>query len=73
VALPADSDAAIRHLEDVRARGARYLLVPASSSWWLDHYAGFREYVTTSYEVLSQPGDGISALVQLDGGRGGDR
>lgn len=62
---PKDSDAAIKHLEDVRRRGAQYLLIPGSSSWWLDHYAGFRDYLTSKYQCVSQPGDGISALFQL--------
>ncbi|MDQ3932589.1 MAG: class I SAM-dependent methyltransferase [Actinomycetota bacterium] len=62
---PKDSDAAIKLLEDVCRRGARYLLIPDSSSWWMDHYAGFRDYLTTKYQRVNQPGDGISALFQL--------
>ena len=61
---PADSDAAIHHLEDLRRRGARYLLIPETSSWWLTHYVGFRDYLTTNYR-LTEPGDGIAALVEL--------
>lgn len=61
---PADSNAAIRHLEDLRRRGARFLVIPASSAWWLDHYAGFRDHLVGTYG-LSQPGDGVRALVEL--------
>jgi hypothetical protein len=35
---PADSQAAIAHLEQLRGRGARYLLIPRTAFWWLDHY-----------------------------------
>ena len=41
---PADSEAAIHHLEDLRAAGRAYL-VPATSSWWLDHYDDFRNHL----------------------------
>ena len=61
---PVDSDAAIHHLEDLRRRGARYLLIPETSSWWLTHYVGFRDYLTNNYR-LTEPGDGIAALVEL--------
>ena len=37
---PADSTTAIAHLEDVRERGADYLLIPNTALWWLDHYIG---------------------------------
>ena len=35
---PADAQMAIRHLEELRDRGARYFVVPSSSFWWLSHY-----------------------------------
>jgi hypothetical protein len=35
---PADSDDAVRQLELLRERGAGYLVFPATSMWWLDHY-----------------------------------
>jgi len=44
---PADSDEAIRHLKALRKRGAGYLLIPASSFWWLDHYGDFRKHLET--------------------------
>ena len=64
---PEDSDAAIRHLEDLRRRGAHYFVVPASSSWWLDHYAGFRDYLAATYRWVGA-GNGVSALVDLTNG-----
>ena len=42
---PADSEAAIAHLEELRKRGAEYLVLPASAMWWLDHYHGFAHHL----------------------------
>jgi hypothetical protein len=42
---PADSAAAIAHLDRLRARGARYLLIPRTAFWWLDHYREFAEHL----------------------------
>ncbi len=42
---PADDDEAIAELERLRKRGAEYLVVPATSLWWLDHYQGFRRHL----------------------------
>jgi GT2 family glycosyltransferase/glycosyltransferase involved in cell wall biosynthesis len=44
---PADSAAAISHLQDVRGKGAEYLLFPCTAFWWLDHYEEFRRYLDT--------------------------
>jgi hypothetical protein len=46
---PADSAEAIAHLESLRAQGARYLLFPSTSFWWLDSYPEFREHLDTRY------------------------
>lgn len=35
---PASGAAAVEQLEAARARGARYLLLPRTAYWWLDHY-----------------------------------
>lgn len=42
---PADSAAAVKAIERMRAAGARYLVIPQVAFWWLDHYAGLREYL----------------------------
>jgi glycosyltransferase involved in cell wall biosynthesis len=42
---PQDGDVAIRHLEELRARGATHLVIPATSSWWLEHYEDFRRHL----------------------------
>jgi radical SAM protein with 4Fe4S-binding SPASM domain len=48
-AYPADSQAAIRHLEALRARGGQYLLFPSTALWWLHHYAEFRQHLERLY------------------------
>jgi len=49
---PADSQEAIEHLERLRSRGADYLLIPETSYWWLDHYAGFRDHLEGRYRCI---------------------
>ena len=51
---PADSAAAIAHLEDLRARGAEYLLIPHPSIWWLHEYPGFRVHLETYAHLVSR-------------------
>lgn len=46
---PADSAAAIDHLEALRARGARYLVFPLTAMWWLEHYAELAQYLAARY------------------------
>ena len=49
---PSDSDACIAELERLRANGAGFLVIPASSRWWLQHYAEFSDYLSRQYVVL---------------------
>jgi GT2 family glycosyltransferase/glycosyltransferase involved in cell wall biosynthesis len=49
---PADSAAAIAHVEGVRAQGADFLLFPATGLWWLDFYADLRHYLEQNHEVV---------------------
>jgi len=39
---PADGAEAAAHLSELRARGAEYLVIPATGLWWLDHYDELR-------------------------------
>jgi GT2 family glycosyltransferase len=48
---PKRAISAIAHLEAMRARGASYLLIPATSLWWLDHYNGLRSHLER-YELV---------------------
>jgi GT2 family glycosyltransferase len=49
---PADSAAAIAHLELLRARGADYLVFPKTALWWLVHYREFAEYLRNNYPTV---------------------
>jgi glycosyltransferase involved in cell wall biosynthesis len=49
---PADSDAAIAQLEELRARGGQYLLFPGTALWWLEHYDDFREHLEGRYSLV---------------------
>jgi spore maturation protein CgeB len=50
---PADDAEAIRHLEDLKTRGAGFLLIPAAAFWWLDHYKDFRRHLDSQYRRLA--------------------
>jgi GT2 family glycosyltransferase len=65
---PANSAEAIKHLEDLRARGAAYLLIPATSLWWLDYYEDFRHHLESRYIRLPTPGElcVLYRLIQLE-------
>jgi len=49
---PADSAAAIAHLEALRLRGCDYLLFPNTGLWWLEHYAGLKQHLESQYQVV---------------------
>ena len=51
---PENSEEAVAHLEELHARGAQYLLVPSTSSWWLDHYDGFARHLREHYRPLAE-------------------
>jgi hypothetical protein len=51
---PADSKAAVAHLEETRLGGAAHLVVPASARWWLDHYEGFAEHLRTRGVLVAE-------------------
>ena len=46
---PADSVAAIEHLETLHAMGADYLLFPATAFWWLEQYPEFGRHLDVNY------------------------
>ncbi len=49
---PADSDAAIAHVEELRAEGATHLVLPRPSFWWLDHYKALRTHLYAAYREI---------------------
>jgi hypothetical protein len=50
---PSTSEIAIAHLEQLRARGASYLVLPDTALWWLEHYTGFRGHLDRFYRRLA--------------------
>ena len=64
---PADGTEAVRHLEMLRREGARFLVVPQTSSWWLEHYDELRTHLhSRAREVVNDPE--VGAIFSLDGG-----
>ncbi len=51
-AHPSTDAEAIEHLERVRANGVAYLVIPSTSLWWLEHYAGFRDHLDRRYRSV---------------------
>jgi hypothetical protein len=60
---PADSVAAIHHLESLCAKGAQFLLFPKTAFWWLDHYKDFGNYLDAHHRRLI--GDDNCIIFQL--------
>jgi hypothetical protein len=64
---PADSEAAIKQLDQLIERGANYLVFTSASLWWLTHYEAFGQYLVRDhrrawaddqcaiYELLTEP------------------
>ncbi len=50
---PADSEAAISHLEELRTQGATHLVLPETAFWWLAYYEGLREHLERSYRTIA--------------------
>ena len=63
---PADSAEAIAHLEGLRERGARYLVVPLTYRWWLAHYEGLREHLNSRYRAMAVD-ERAGAIYELEG------
>lgn len=61
---PADGNEAVEQLEDLRLKGAEYFVLPATASWWLDHYPELREYLAERCEQVVDDPDacGVYAL-----------
>jgi glycosyltransferase involved in cell wall biosynthesis len=54
---PADDEAAIAHLEALRAEGAGYLVVPRTALWWREHYTRFWQHLEGRYSALVRQDD----------------
>ena len=49
---PADSETAIAHLEQLRAKGATHLVLPRTAFWWLEHYEGLSQHLDAAYRRI---------------------
>jgi hypothetical protein len=58
---PADGEEAVAHLEELRAAGAEYLVIPAEARWWLEHYPELQAALESGGELL--PSDSETALI----------
>ena len=54
---PADSTAAIAHLEELQEGGARYVVFPGSAFWWLEYYEGLRDYLDARCQAVVREDD----------------
>ena len=52
---PADGAEAASHLGDLRRRGYDYLVLPATSLWWLEHYPELAEALADAELVCDEP------------------
>jgi GT2 family glycosyltransferase len=59
---PRDSEEAIARLEELRERGAGYLVLPSTAYWWLEHYSGFAEHLGRRYPVSDH---GVCTIYRL--------
>lgn len=50
---PADGEEAVVHLEELRAGGAEYLVIPAEARWWLEHYPELRAALEEGGELVA--------------------
>jgi hypothetical protein len=50
---PADSETAIAHLEELREKGAQYIVFPASARWWLEYYEDFADHLDSHYSIVA--------------------
>jgi hypothetical protein len=61
---PAHASSAIAHLEALRLRGVRFLLVPETARWWLDHYCAFAVHLNSRYRTVADEA-GTGRLIDL--------
>ena len=56
---PGDGTEAIRSLEALRSEGATHIVFPEPTLWWLDEYAGLREYLQADSGEVARSQAGI--------------
>ena len=65
-AYPGDSSSAIAQVEQVRLRGAEYLVFPHTAMWWLDHYRGLQDHLDERYARVPIDDDRSCVVFALD-------
>jgi glycosyltransferase involved in cell wall biosynthesis len=61
---PANGADAIVHLEELRRKGADFLLFPSVAFWWLDHYTELAAHLEKRYKRMASP-DGACLIYDL--------
>jgi hypothetical protein len=51
---PPNDETAIRELERLRRSGASFIVFAWPALWWLDHYAGLREYLRSRFRCVME-------------------
>jgi glycosyltransferase involved in cell wall biosynthesis len=51
---PAADTEAIAHLEELRKKGAGFLLFPGTAFWWLEHYGEFRDHLDSHHSRVRE-------------------
>jgi hypothetical protein len=49
---PPSSEEAIAHLEDLKGKGAEYLVIPSTAFWWLGHYEDFARHLIEDHQLV---------------------
>jgi hypothetical protein len=62
---PDSSETAIAQLEELRRRGAGYLLVPATASWWLDRYPEFGQHLKRNHALVFEDSE-VCSIFSLE-------
>jgi processive 1,2-diacylglycerol beta-glucosyltransferase len=50
----ADGTSIVAHLEELRHQGAEYLIVPATTLWWLDYLPEFKRHLERHYQLAAR-------------------
>jgi hypothetical protein len=61
---PGTGAEAIAHLEALKAKGAEFILFPATALWWLDHYEDLRKHLNVRCRVVFRQED-IAVIYSL--------
>jgi hypothetical protein len=61
---PRDGAAVIAQLEDQRRRGAQYLVIPATTQWWLSYYEGLGAHLVGHGSVIADA-PGVCTIFSL--------